>query len=159
MKSNMSALVEWTDIILGVVSVIITGGLVLFVKNVLRGYRRPNGKKGGIISFHVAVAFAIVASVAMITKDWFLTAATVILAYLIGRGRLDESQHYTYQVVIGAIIGVVIPYGIFYLYYNKINGSSNDYYDREEYDDMPETAHDDRREADEHSELRLEDVE
>lgn len=160
MQSNMSTSVEWTDIMLAVVSIVVAGAFTLLVKSLLRKYRRPNGKKGGIISFHVAVAFATVTVVAMTTKDWFLTGLTVILAYLIGRGRLDEGQHYMYQVVIGAIIGVLLPYGIFYLYYKRLSGgsSSSHTYEREDYDDKPERAHDDRHEADENApELRLED--
>ena len=64
-----------------------------------------------------------------------------------------------YQVAIRAIIGVLIPYGIFYLYYKRLHSNSSSHsYEREEYDDKPERAHDDRREADEHApELRLED--
>lgn len=154
----MSTSVDWTDIILAVVSIVAVGAFVLFVKSILRKYRRPNGKKGGIISFHVAIAFAIVTVVAMTTKDWFLTGLSVILAYLIGRGRLDEGQHYMYQVVIGAILGVAIPYSIFYLYYKRMQGQSTRVYEREDYDDKPDRAHDDRYEADENApELRLED--
>ena len=138
-------------------SIVIVSAFVLLVKNLLHGYRRPNGKKGGIISFHVAVAFATVTVVAMTTKDWFLTGLTVILAYLIGRGRLDEGQHYMYQVVVGALVGVLIPYGIFYLYYKRFRSESSSY-EREVYEDKPERAHDDRREADEAPELRLDDL-
>nr|QBK87562.1 MAG: PAP2 superfamily protein [Marseillevirus LCMAC201] len=153
----MSTLVEWTDIMLAIGSIVIVGAFTLLVKNLLHKYRRPNGKKGGIISFHVAVAFATVTVVAMATKDWFLTGLTVVLAYLIGRGRLDEGQHYMYQVVVAAIIGVLIPYGIFYLYYKRIN--SGEYYEsREVYDDKPDRAHDDRHEADEAPELSLEEI-
>ena len=112
----MSSLIEWTDIMLGVAAIIIAGGFTLMIKSFLRKYRRPNGKKGGIVSLHTTLAFAIVTVVAMATKDWYLTGLSVILAYLIGRGRMDEGQHYMYQVVIGALIGVMIPYGVFYLY-------------------------------------------
>nr|QBK87884.1 MAG: PAP2 superfamily protein [Marseillevirus LCMAC202] len=154
--SKMSTSVAWTDIMLAIGSIVIVGGFTLLIKSFLHKYRRPNGKKGGIISFHVAVAFAIVTVVAMTTKDWFLTGLTVVLAYLIGRGRLDEGQHYMYQVVVGAVIGVLIPYGIFYLYYRRIRSGS--YESRAEYNDKPDRAHDDRQEADEAPELRLEDL-
>ena len=158
----MSTTIEWTDIMLTVGSIIAAGAFTLLLKSLLYKYRRPNGKKGGIISFHVAVAFAIVTSIALVTKDWFLTGLAVILAYLIGRGRLDEGQHYLYQVSMGAIAGVLIPYAIFYAYHKRLGHSSgsSDYtvLDREDYDDKPHRAHDDRREADDAPELRLEDV-
>ena len=155
----MSTTIEWADIILAVVSILAAGGFALLLKNVANGYRRPNGKKGGVVSFDTTVAFATITVIALTTKDWFLTGLTVVLAYLIGRSRLAENQHYMYQVVLGAIIGVVIPYAIFYLYYKKVHGSSGsgEYY-REEYEDKPERAIDERHEADAHTELRLEDI-
>lgn len=157
----MSTSIEWVDIMLAIGSIVAAGGFTMLVKNLLKKYRRPNGKKGGIISFHATVAFAVVTVVAMTTKDWFLTGLTVLLAYLIARGRLDEGQHYMYQVVIGAVLGVSIPFGIFYLYYRKFSKSSgsSSSYEREEYDDKPERAKDDRHEADiEAPELKLDDL-
>ena len=149
-------MVEWTDIMLSVGSVAAVGGLALLIKNLFPKYKRPNGKKGGVISMHVAVAFAIVTVVAMTTKDWFLTGLTVILAYLIARGRLDEGQHYTYQVVMGAVLGVMVPFGIFY--YSRIRNAASVTYEREEYTEAPERAQDDRYEADDAPELRLDDL-
>ena len=155
----MSTVVEWKEILLAVGSIIAVGAFTLLVKSIMYKYRRPNGKKGGIVSLHTALAFATITVVAMVTKDWFITAMTVILAYLIGRGRLDEGQHYIYQVVISAVFGILIPYGIFYLYYNKLYGRNRTSYEsREEYDDKPERALDDRHEADtEAPELRIDD--
>jgi hypothetical protein len=149
----MSTTVEWKEIMLTAGSIIAVGTFTLLLKSLLYKYRRPNGKKGGIISFHVALAFAIVTSVALVTKDWFITGLVVILAYLIGRGRLDEGQHYLYQVVMGAIAGVLIPYGIFYAYYKRLSVST--LLEREDYDEKPSRAHDDRKEADKAPELRL----
>lgn len=162
--NNMTTTFEWTDMMLVIGSVVAAGGFTLLAKSFLGKYRRPNGKKGGVISCHTAVAFAVVTAIALSTKDWFLTGLTIILAYLIGRGRLDEGQHYMYQVVLGAIFGVAIPYGIFYIYYNRITGSSGGDMgrynsDREKYVDKPARAHDDRMEADDHSDLRIDDIE
>ena len=157
----MSTSIDWTNILLASGSIIAAGAFTFFIKNFLYRYRRPNGKKGGIISLHTTIAFATVTTIALVTKDWFLTGLAVILAYLIGRGRLDEGQHYTYQVALGAIIGVAVPYGIFYLYNKKINekGMSEDREERENYDDRPSNASDERHEADEAPELKLEDIE
>ena len=80
----MSTSVEWIDIMLATGSIVTVGAFTMLIKSILYKYRRPNGKKGGIISFHTAIAFAIVTVVAMTTKDWFLTGLAVILAYLIG---------------------------------------------------------------------------
>lgn len=144
----------WTDIILAVTSILAAGGFSFLIKYLFHKYKRPNGKKGGVISFHVAVAFATVTAIALTTKDWFLTALTVILAYLIGRGRMDERQHYMYQIVLGIIVGIGFPFAIFYLYNRRWSGGG-DSERRVEYDDKPERAHDDRHEADKAPELRL----
>lgn len=149
----MQSRIAWKDMAVGIGVVIATGAIVMLLKSMFYNYRRPNGKKGGVVSFHAATAFAIVTVIAMNTKDWFLTALAVVLAYLISRGRMDEGQHYLYQVVLGAIIGVAVPYGLYYMYYNKIGGGYG--IEREEYADMPSRAVDDRHEADEAPELSL----
>lgn len=136
-------------------SIAAVGGIVIATKSLLKNYKRPNGKKGGILSFHVATAFAILTTIAMITQDWFITGLAVILAYLIARGRMDESQHYTYQVVLSAILGIVVPAAVWYYASRK----QEVVYEREDYADMPSSAVDDRHEADEFTELKLEDIE
>jgi len=143
----------WIDIILTVISILLSGGLALIVKNLFNKYKRPNGKRGGVISLHVAVAFATVTCIALTTKDWFLTGLTILLAYLIARGRLDGSQHFMYQVILGLLIGILLPFMVFYLYNKKWNISEN----REVYENKPEKAVDNRHEADAAPELRLDD--
>lgn len=154
----MSTDIDWKQIIMGTGSIIAAGGLAMLFKMLFYKYRRPNGKKGGFISFHASMAFAIVTVIAVTTKDWYLTGLTVLLAYLVARGRLDEGQHYMYQVISGAVIGVGVPFAIFYMYHRYIDGDCGGYYEREEYDDKPERAHDDRYEADEAPELKLDDL-
>jgi hypothetical protein len=147
---------NWLNIGLSVLSILSILLFSFIIKNLLYKIKKPNGKKGGIISFHVALAFTIVTIVALTTKDWFLTAMVIILAYLVGRGKLDEGQYYIYQVAISAIFGVLIPYGIFYLYINKFSTQNISY--REEYEDKPPKAIDNRKEADEAPELALNDI-
>lgn len=156
----MSTNLEWMDITLGIGSILAAGGFALLVKKILHGYRRPNNKKGGIISLHAALAFSTITVIAMTTKDWFITGLSVLLAYLIGKGRLEENQHYPYQVAFGTIAGVGITFGIFYLYNKKFGGggSATPVSDlRESYSDKPERARDDRHEADTEKELAIDD--
>lgn len=148
---------DWTNVMLSVGSILLAGGFTMLIKNILRKYRRPNGKKGGILSLHTAVAFAVVTVIAMTTKDWFLTGLAVILAYLIARGRMDEGQHYLYQIVITSIIGVAIPYALFYFYHKNMTVHADSDSSRDEYTDKPTRANDDRHEADQHTELKLSD--
>jgi hypothetical protein len=151
----MSSILNWTNIGISLLSLIFVLFVSFIIKNVLYKIKKPNGKKGGIISFHVALAFTIVSIIALTTKDWFITAMVIILAYLIGREKLDNGQHYLYQITISAVLGVLVPYGIFYFYINKFTNVEQV---RETYDDKPESAVDDRHEADEAPELRLEDI-
>ena len=142
----------WFEISLGLGSILLTLILIMAMKSVFYRYKRPNGKKGGLVSVHVALATSIITVIAMTSKDPYITGLSVVLAYLIGRGRLDEGQHYLYQVLISGFIGIAIPAGIYYSYYG-----SNDSVVREVYEDKPERAVDDRHEADTVPELRLED--
>lgn len=145
---------DWCDLSLGLGSILLTLVLILSIKSVFYRYKRPNGKKGGLVSIHVALATSIITVIAMTTKDPYITGLSVILAYLIGRGRLDEGQHYLYQVLISGFIGITIPSAIYYSYYSR---TTNNDVIREEYEEKPEKAVDDRHEADSVPELRLED--
>jgi len=157
---------QWICIVLAIISIFATTAFALLIKKLLRRIRRPNGKKGGIISLHTAIAFSTVTVIALTTRDWFITALTVILAYLIARDRIDEKKHYFSQVLFGALLGIGIPYGIYYLSEKQLgidcsngSGSSENYTVldsfREEYDDKPGHAIDNREEADSAPELRL----
>jgi len=149
------------DFILSVGSILLACIFTIIVKKILKNYKRPNGKKGGIISLHATIAFSIATIIALTTKDWYLTGLTVILAYLIARGRLDERQHYMYQVILGAIVGITVPSTVFYLYFNKMypkDEYSREDTVREEYEDKPANASDERNEADLEPDLKLEDL-
>jgi amino acid transporter len=148
---------NWTEIILALGSIFLVAFFTLTTKYLMYRYKRPNGKKGGILSLHTAIAFTVVAVVALTTKDWFTTFLVILLAYIIARGRMDEGQHYMYQVVMSVIIGIGIPYGLYYLWYHKQN-SSYTINDREDYD-KPDYAEDNRHEADDEApDLRLDDL-
>ena len=148
------------ELFIAVGAIVATLFIAILIKKLFYKYKRPNGKKGGFISLHVALAFSIVGVVAVLTKDWFITMMMVVLAYLIAKGRMDEGQHYLYQVIIGGIVGLAVPYGVFYLYYRRVNpfsSSSSSYQDRPEID-KPDRAKDDREEADrEGGDMKLDD--
>jgi hypothetical protein len=153
--------IKMMDMVVSVVSIIIVIMLALGIKYLFKKYKRPNGKKGGFISLHVAFAFAIITVLGLTTKNWYITSLAVIMAYLIARGRLDEEQHYLYQVILGGILGISIPIGMFYLYgkyNNSLDSVENDSESRENYDDKPTNAKDDRKEADDSPELSIDDL-
>ena len=112
----------YTEMLLAILSLII----VIFITFTLKKLsgsklKRPNGKKGGVISFHAATSLCIVTLVAILTKDWFITGLTVVLAYLIIKSRLADNHHWTWQVVFGSIVGAAVPASIFYIKENGFN--------------------------------------
>lgn len=120
-----ASIVSWRDIMLSVGSILVVIGLVFLVKKYMGKYKRPNGKKKGLTSINVALAFSVITVIAMTTRDWFVTGLAIILAYIVGRNKIDSGEYYMYQVIIGAIIGIGIPFGIFYYYdkkFSKIGG-------------------------------------
>lgn len=155
----METILTTPQIFIGLGAIIATIAITLVIKKLFYKYKRPNGKKGGFISLHVALAFSIVAVVAVLTRDWFITLLMVLLAYLISKGRLDEGQHYLYQIVIGGLVGLAVPYAVFYIAYRKVNpfATTETFEDRPRID-KPERAKDDREEADrEGADLKLDD--
>lgn len=158
----METRLSFTEIGISFASIILALGIAILIKKGFYKYKRPNGKKGGVVSLHVTLAFAIVAVIAMSTRDWFMTLITVILAYLIAKGRMDEGQHYLYQIILAAMIGLAVPYGVYYLYYRRLNpfssGSSSGSEDRPPIESKPDRAKDDRHEADrEAPDMKLDD--
>ena len=78
----MNTIFSNKEIVLSLFSIILTFGFAYFFKDWLRSYRKPNGKKGGVLSLQTTIAFSIVAVIAMVTKDVMLTALTVISSAL-----------------------------------------------------------------------------
>lgn len=158
--------ISWKDIYISLASLIIAGGISIFLKNIFYNFQKPNGEKGGFVSFYTTIVFSIVTIVALITKDWFITLLTLIIAYLLARSRIDDNLNYNYQILLGFIIGVSVPLSIFYLI-NKtntntitntiLNNNDNNDINRINYEDKPEKAVDNRSEADDFiDEFRIE---
>lgn len=110
------------DILLLLAAVVFSGIVAFIVKKLFYKNRRPNGKKGGLISIHVVVAVAILVSYAMITMDVFSSLLLLFLVYLIAKGRTDEGQHSFQQIIFSILIGSGLPIWVIYMY-KKYNGN------------------------------------
>lgn len=88
--------------------------------------RKPNGKRGGVVSFHVILGVALISSVAYLTKDYFYTGILAVLVYLIMRNKHESKQHYVYQLVLSFIIGILPVLGLVYKGYIKNRDQSNE---------------------------------
>jgi len=87
--------------------------LVLVIKYILQDFKRPNGDKYGVVSFHTAFAFSVLTMVYLTIKDKTIIALVGLLALFVSITRIVEYQHYLYQVILGVIIGV---FGTIFMY-------------------------------------------
>lgn len=155
----MNTIFSNKEIVLSLVSIILTFAFSYFIKDWLKSYRKPNGKKGGVLSLQTTIAFSIIAVIAMVTKDVMLTALTVILAYFISRNQIENKQSFIYQIIISIIVGLGIPYIIFWIVNEKLSGNNSNYTMIErEYNEPREhnESKDERHEADSSPDLKLE---
>lgn len=152
----MNTIFSNKEIVLSLVSIILTFAFSYFIKDWLKSYRKPNGKKGGVLSLQTTIAFSIIAVIAMVTKDVMLTALTVILAYFISRNQIENKQSFIYQIIISIIVGLGIPYIIFWIVNEKLSGNNSNY--KREYNEPREYENpkDERHEADSSPDLKLE---
>jgi MFS family permease len=76
--------------------------------------KKPNGKRGGIISFHIILGMSLISSIGYITHDYIYTGLMSVLVYLIIRNKYESKQHYTYQITLSMIIGILPIVGLVY---------------------------------------------
>lgn len=100
-----------TLVSLGVVTLV-----VLFVKALTHS---PNTFLGGMPSGHAAVAFAGWVAASFIAAEGryggLVSIITLLMALLVCQSRVESGTHSVYQVVIGALVGVLVTVAIFQL--------------------------------------------
>lgn len=72
--------------------------------------------KGGMPSGHSAIAFSIATLMAFIVKEPLVIVLSYILALLVAQSRVDSEVHSIFEVITGAIFGIVLTiilYNIF----------------------------------------------
>lgn len=69
--------------------------------------------RGGMPSGHTAIAFSILTSIAFISENTFVISLCFIMAILVAQSRIETGIHNFFQVMIGAILGIVITVLIF----------------------------------------------
>ncbi len=97
--------------------------LVLVVLAVLLGKaltRSPSAFAGGMPSGHAAVAFAGWVAASFIAAGGpyggLISLISLLMALLVCQSRIESGTHNLYQVVIGAVIGVLITVAVFQLF-------------------------------------------
>ncbi|MGO1368128.1 MAG: diacylglycerol kinase [Senegalia sp. (in: firmicutes)] len=71
--------------------------------------------KGGIISGHAAFAFTISTVVTFLTENILIASLAFLLSILVGQSRIEGEIHSFFEVVNGALLGILITTLIFQL--------------------------------------------
>lgn len=94
------------------IAIIIVLAVTIFGKILLR---RGTPLRGGMPSGHSAVAFAMWTIIIFLTRNAIVIILTFVMAFLIARHRIKDSVHTIWEVVAGAILGILITTLIFQL--------------------------------------------
>ena len=73
--------------------------------------------RGGPLSGHSAVAFSFATMVLFTQSNLFVTAAAFLLASLVAQSRLHRKIHSLPEVFAGALVGILITYLFFKIFY------------------------------------------
>ena len=73
--------------------------------------------RGGMPSGHSAIAFAIWTVITFFTNNSIVTILTFLMAFLIARHRVKDAVHTVWEVIAGAILGVLITTLIFQIFH------------------------------------------
>lgn len=73
--------------------------------------------RGGMPSGHTAIGFSIATSVAFISENTLVTTLCFFMSVLVAQSRIEARIHNSYQVIMGAILGMFITVFIFQMIY------------------------------------------
>lgn len=76
-------------------------------------FHRGTPLRGGMPSGHAAVAFSIWTIIAFLTNNSIVTTLAFVMAFLIARHRIKDAIHTIWEVVAGAVLGVLVTTLIF----------------------------------------------
>lgn len=76
---------------------------------------RGNSGRGGLPSGHTALAFAGCTALALLTGNALVTTVALIMALLVAHSRLDSEVHTLFEVIMGALLGVLVTFTAFRL--------------------------------------------
>ena len=94
------------------IAIIIVLAITIFGKILLR---RGTPLRGGMPSGHSAIAFAMWTIIIFLTRNTIVIILAFVMAFLIARHRIKDSIHTLWEVVAGAVLGVLVTIMIFQL--------------------------------------------
>lgn len=132
-----------------ILSVVLVALIALTVKYFTkRKCKKPNGKRGALMSLTVATAFALVVAATVITKDPVTCIVSLLLASALVKTKLDLKQFTTNQMIGSASVGVIVGAVAWFIVDGKIGQRSSYSSDRDVGDAPPRPEMDMRAEAD-----------
>ncbi|MBE6051638.1 MAG: phosphatase PAP2 family protein [Clostridium sp.] len=93
--------------------IIIVCILIIILKAIL-GEGTP--LQGGMPSGHSAIAFSIATVIALITKEYICIVLGYLMAFITAQSRLDTKVHSFFEVLVGALLGILITLLIFTIF-------------------------------------------
>jgi diacylglycerol kinase (ATP) len=83
--------------------------VVMIVTIILKAYfGKGTPLRGGLPSGHSAIAFCLATASTFISKNILLSTISFIMAFMVAQSRVEGNIHSTFQVIVGAIIGILI---------------------------------------------------
>lgn len=74
--------------------------------------------RGGLPSGHAAIAFSVWISITYITGNILISLLTLFLSLIVSRSRIVEGVHTFWEVMLGALLGSVITFLLFKVFYS-----------------------------------------
>ncbi|RCW58252.1 MULTISPECIES: diacylglycerol kinase [Halanaerobium] len=87
--------------------------LVIIIKSI---FSSGTPLKGGIISGHTALAASSVLIIWFLTKSLIALSLASVLAFLTAQSRLEAGTHSFKEILLGAILGIIITFIVFYYF-------------------------------------------
>ncbi|MBF0456279.1 MAG: diacylglycerol kinase [Nitrospirae bacterium] len=97
-----------------VLSVIIVLILVVLIKSLTASEGRP--LRGGMPSGHAAVSFSVWVSITVITQNLVVSVLSFIGAAAIANSRVESKIHTVWEVIAGALLGIIATYLLFIIF-------------------------------------------
>ena len=94
------------------IALILVFGMTIVGKVV---FHRGTPLRGGMPSGHSAIAFSIWTIIAFLTSKSIVVALSFLMAFLIARHRVKDSVHTVWEVVAGAVLGILLTVLVFQL--------------------------------------------
>ena len=69
--------------------------------------------QGGIVSGHAAVSFCIATTIAFIANNMLVSTLAFFMAILVGESRVEGRIHSLFEVIVGALLGIIVGVLVF----------------------------------------------